>query len=701
MRLNLIHRWRLLIVLMLVIVLAAAGVQQLNARGVQHWGGIVPNSIEDGHSHTHVHEPAEASPQLSTVQTSELLDGAPCDETTGTAGPYPCKNVDLLSYVPTNELSGGGTGADIWGWTDPATGREYVVQGHSEAISFVDITEPSNPVFVGTLPAPVPNALWRDVKVYDNHAYVVGDGDFVLPHGLQIFDLTQLRDPGLTPAVFEQTAHYDEFGNAHNIAINEETGVGYVVGSDTCNGGLHMISLDHPTEPQFLGCFAEDGYTHDAQCTIYHGPDVAYQGNEICFNSNTDTLTIADVTDPESPSLLARESYDGVGYTHQGWLTADHRYFVLGDELDEMNNGHNTRTYLWDVSDLDNPVHFSTYVGPTPAIDHNLYIRDGFVFETNYTAGLRILDASDIANGALTEVAYFDTHPTNNAAAFAGGWSSYVFFESGVVALSNIEDGLYVLKPNLDDDDPTPTPTGGGAATGGGWLETDEGKKVNVNFNVEETSDGPGGKLKLRDQTAGIRVHITKVTAIGDVTGACGSIMPGDNALEFHGEGTSNGSAHATFRVCVEDNGTPGKDEDKFYLACMTGCGYNTAERTPNDIVDGGNMQVQQSSGSDSDTSASQATTLHLDPLLMSEGDAGALQTFSVTVYDQNRQPMENADVTLTRTAADDAVETLSGTTDVTGIATFTTTILDQPAEYVATAGHAESNTIIVTPLLK
>eukprot|EP00666_Eupelagonemidae_sp_cell4sb_P004397 gene4397-575_t len=33
-------------------------------------------------------------------------------------------------------------------------------------------------------------ASWRDAKVYKNHAYIVAD---VSDHGMQVYDLTQLR----------------------------------------------------------------------------------------------------------------------------------------------------------------------------------------------------------------------------------------------------------------------------------------------------------------------------------------------------------------------------------------------------------------------------------------------------------------------------------------------------------------------------
>ncbi|MCB0088262.1 MAG: choice-of-anchor B family protein, partial [Caldilineaceae bacterium] len=122
-----------------------------------------------------------------------------------------------------------------------------------------------------------------------------------------------------------------------------------------CRGGLHMINIQDPLHPQFAGCYADDGYTHDARCVMYHGPDLAYNDHEICFNSNEDTVTVVDVSDKAAPKMLSRVATAENHYVHQGWLTEDQRYFLQDDELDELLDKHNTRTYMWDMADLDAP----------------------------------------------------------------------------------------------------------------------------------------------------------------------------------------------------------------------------------------------------------------------------------------------------------------------------------------------------------
>lgn len=364
--------------------------------------------------------------------------------TNGKAGAYECNSVDFLGALSIEDM--GGTrqtdGNDIWGWTDPSTGKEYALVGLSSGTAFVDVSTPTAPVYLGSLATHTSSSSWRDVKVYKDHAYIVSEAG---GHGMQVFDLTQLANVTNPPQTFSETAHYDDFGNAHNIVINEDSGFAYAVGANSCAGGLHMIDISSPQSPANAGCFSGDGYTHDAQCVMYNGPDTDHQGKEICVNSNEDTITIVDVTNKNGPVQLAREGYPDSDYVHQGWFTEDQTYFYQNDELDGGNT--NTRTIIWDLRDLDDPFIAKEYFGETRAIDHNLYVRGNFVFEANYTAGLRILDITDRENPV--EVAFFDTYTANNNASFNGAWSSYPYFESGNVIVSNIEDGLFIVKPDL------------------------------------------------------------------------------------------------------------------------------------------------------------------------------------------------------------------------------------------------------------
>jgi choice-of-anchor B domain-containing protein len=274
---------------------------------------------------------------------------------------------------------------------------------------------------------------------------------------MQVFDLTRLRDVRGEPAKFTPDFTYDRINSAHNIVINEESGFAYAVGSggggETCGGGLHMIDIREPKNPKFAGCFADPqtgsastGYSHDAQCVTSRGPDERYSGREICLGSNETALSIADVTDKENPRALSRASYPNVQYAHQGWLTDDHRYFYMNDEGDEMAGVvPRTRTLIWDLADLEDPQFMGEFLGETRAIDHNLYIKGNLMYQSNYVSGLRIIDISN--REQPVEVGYFDTLPFGeNDPVFSGSWSNYPYFESGIIAVSSIGEGLFLVK---------------------------------------------------------------------------------------------------------------------------------------------------------------------------------------------------------------------------------------------------------------
>ena len=401
-----------------------------------------------------------AASVASEVAALDAITGEDVACEDGQAREFTCTDVDIVSFLPVQEIGGTARGVevnDVWGWTDPETGTEWALVGRYDGTAFIDLSDPSHPVYAGNLPLTEgarPN-VWRDIKVYADHAFIVSDG--AGEHGMQVFDLRQLREPRDGPVAFEATAHYDGIHSAHNIVINEDTGFAYAVGSsgggNTCGGGLHMIDVRTPTAPTFAGCFADattgrrgTGYSHDAMCIVYHGPDTEHQGKEVCFGSNETALSIADVTDKDNPVALAMSSYPNAGYSHQGWIDEQHEYFYMNDELDEVSGTVAvTRTLVWDVKDLDDPLLVKEHFSENKSSDHNLYVLGDLMYQSNYVSGLRILDISD--REAPEEVAFFDTVPwTEDAPGFDGSWSNYPYFKSGVIVVTSGKEGVFILR---------------------------------------------------------------------------------------------------------------------------------------------------------------------------------------------------------------------------------------------------------------
>jgi choice-of-anchor B domain-containing protein len=361
----------------------------------------------------------------------------------GFAGEYPCNDYDLLTHIPFEEMNGT-SGNDCWGWTDPLDNKEYALMGTNSGITFIDITNPTDVVILGTLPTRTVNSSWRDVKVHNSVAYIVSEA---ANHGMQVFNLEKLRDVASPPVEFQSDFDYTDFGRAHNIVINETKNYVYPVGttrSGTYQGGPLFINVQDPLNPIDEGGFLD--YSHDAQVVTYNGPDTEHVGKEILIGSNEVEVVIADITDKSNPIRLSSISYTNVEYTHQGWFTEDFKYFILGDELDERRIGMNTRTIILDFTDLDNPVHHFDYLGQSAAIDHNGYVKGNTYYQANYTAGVRMLDLSNIENQSISEIGYFDTYPENDNTAFSGVWSVYPYFPSGNIIISDMNRGFFVIR---------------------------------------------------------------------------------------------------------------------------------------------------------------------------------------------------------------------------------------------------------------
>ncbi|MFT7669098.1 MAG: choice-of-anchor B domain-containing protein [Planctomycetota bacterium] len=368
--------------------------------------------------------------EASTLGTSALLGSLGDDHLA-----FDSDGIELLSWMPLHELgSDAVSGNDCWGYVS-GSGREYAIIGLSNGTSFVEISVPSDPVLIEHISGPT--SLWRDVKVYQNYAYIVSEGG----GGIQVINLSSI-DNGVVTHVNSVTI--GGTSRTHNVAIDEDSGYLYRCGGE--NGqGLRVYSLSNPQTPSFVGSW-NSRYVHDVEVVTYsEGP---YAGRQVAFscsgfgNGSTQTgLTILDVTDKSNMFVLAQFHYSNAAYSHQAWLSADKQHLYLNDELDE-DGSIPTTTHVIDVSDLSSPFAVGSFTNGNQAIGHNLYTRNDQIFEANYRSGLRIFDT--LPGGSATEVAFFDTFPSNDGANFNGLWSCYPFFPSGTVIGSDVERGLFM-----------------------------------------------------------------------------------------------------------------------------------------------------------------------------------------------------------------------------------------------------------------
>ncbi len=379
------------------------------------------------------------------ICVQHVLSQTPCEN--GMAGEYPCLNMDLLGHMTNAEIGGCDNTNDIWGWVSPNTGKEYALVGCSNGTAFVDVSDPIHPLYLGLLPAHDVSSLWRDLETFQDYVFVVSESS---NHGMQVLNLLQLDTLTNVPVIFNEDAHYDGFGHCHTLNIDPVSGILCAMGTNTFSGGPHLLNIADPLNPIFVGGYADSGYTHDGFITTYSGPDANHQGDLIIVLCNGYTgLYIVNATSTNDIQLLDSYLYEETGYVHQGWFTKDKRYFLVNDELDEMNFGNSTRTHLFDLNDLDNIGYMGFHESQNTSIDHNLYMVDQFAFESNYRSGVRVLDAIQTSEGLLNEVAFFDLVPMNDFVQFSGTWSNYQYLPSGINLATSMYDGFFITRPTF------------------------------------------------------------------------------------------------------------------------------------------------------------------------------------------------------------------------------------------------------------
>lgn len=359
-------------------------------------------------------------------------------------GGFASSKMALRSWMTISELHNGSSSCnDCTGYVSPS-GREYAIIGTNRGSAFVEITDPGNPQLIQYRSGS--SSTWRDMKVFGEYAYAVSEGG----GGIQCFDLTNI-DNGVVPNPQSVTSGGTQ--SSHNVAIDTDSGYLYRCGGGS-NHGLRIYDLNaDPLDPPFVGEWM-DRYVHDAQIVTYlDGP---YVGMEIAFccgglnNGSTNTgLDIVDVTDKQNPTLMRHVEYPGSAYSHQGWLTPDRKYFLLGDELDEGNSVDYSSVIVINVENPYSPQYKTTRDNGNAAITHNLDTRGDFAFMANYTSGMRVFDIRDPEE--MREIGFFDTYPDSDARSFNGLWGCFADFPSGQVIGSDIQRGLFVWTPELAD----------------------------------------------------------------------------------------------------------------------------------------------------------------------------------------------------------------------------------------------------------
>ncbi|MDH3621910.1 MAG: choice-of-anchor B family protein [Gammaproteobacteria bacterium] len=481
----------------------------------------------------------------------------------GSADGFPCDKVDLLAHIA--DRTPGAQGADIWGFLDLNTNREYAIMGYSTGTAVYDVTNGENPREVGFIDGQ--RTTWRDIKVYqfwnaadqrwNAYAYVTADN---ASDGLFIIDLTRL------PHSVSRASYPSDFAEAHNVylsktefstglALTEDTPVLVIAGSNLSDGRFRNYSLANPAAPSFIAAPATPPgqpsgnrlYMHDAaSMTVTDSrKDTQCQNAatssycDVLFDFNESTLDIWDITDPASPVRLSQTPYGNSGYSHSGWWSEDKQYVFLQDELDERDRGLVTTLRAFSIADLRSPTLAGTWTGPTTAIDHNGFVRGNRYYMSNYARGLTILDISNPANPVT--VGRFDSYPSSDSVGFPGAWGTYPFLPSGNVLISDIDSGLYVVE------DQTRDVAEGTLSFAAASFAADESQAASIDI---QRTGGTSGAVSVGWEIIGASGTVADVTvASGTLNWAAGDATNKNISLGLNNDGLAEGLERLMVRL--------------------------------------------------------------------------------------------------------------------------------------------------------
>ncbi|MEX1072515.1 MAG: S8 family serine peptidase [Chloroflexota bacterium] len=465
--------------------------------------------------------------------------------------------------------------------------------------------------------------------------------------------------------------------------------------------------------PEAGGWWIDDVAVNDLleECSL---PPVANNDSasvDAGMSTNIDVLANDDDPDDDNSALTVTiesgpshgtavvESNDTITYTHNGdGATSDSFQYRVTDP----DGGFDTATVSITINRPEN--------APPVAVDDTGTVNAS----GSTTIDVKANDSDpDNENGELTVL--IETQPTHGAAGLTGdGQVTYTHngddatSDSFEYRLTDPEGAFDIATVSITINQP---PDDFRKTTGGGYLLTPEGNKLNFGFNAQEEADGSlHGNLQYNDKSEGVKIHLTAVLTFNTLERECGSVPLGPSSAEFTGSGTYNGT-DATFRVCVSDVGEPGSgsgsDADWFHVECTTVCEYNSALRAEDEQLDGGNIQVHdpgaEASGTAGDESSPDATeptasTLILDPVLLTEGEIGSIQELTVRAFGPDQATLAGVSVSINvLDASGNLLDTLTGVSDATGLLTISVVIGAGETEFLAFSGGLSSNAIAVT----
>ena len=283
-----------------------------------------------------------------------------------------------------------------------------------------------------------------------------------------------------------------------------------------------------------------------AQCAPQHDPC------EVLVDFNVDQVELWDVTNKLAPVLLGAATNPNNRYIHSGWPSADGMHLIFHDELEEIQLGLATQIYTLNLANLRAPTVVRSHVGATSTTDHNGYMRGTYYYVSHYRRGVVVYDAAD--PNQLVEVAHFDNYvtPSSNVAGTDGTWGVYPFLPSGNLLVSDIENGLFVLR----DHTQTLNQNVGRVGFGGLAASGTEGAPSGVRVPVQRVGGLAGNVSVQYSVTAGSATEgVDYVASSGTLSWGAGNNGDKDIVIALPDDTTNEGAETLTVTLSSPTNG--------------------------------------------------------------------------------------------------------------------------------------------------
>jgi len=429
---------------------------------------------------------------------------------------YYCEYVDAMSFLGYSDLgvtlNPNGTNylTDMWGWSK--NGRDFVIQGTTNSVHFVEITDGNNPDVIGTHDLDGHDRLnmsWSnptyniiaDIKTIGDMIYIVSwrKNSSVMKMNANQLLTAAMGTNFVTPT--HLSAHiaccypglwninWDKYIAAHNIVGFENLVLGFWV-SPTWSGGNFscypgdsgVMILDAADPSNQVGCIGEVsrnwfapfgtpgalpggqgvGGAHDGACHNYGSSQICFLAGG--YSGKLSAVNVTPVVNNFSIALIVDHQVTVPGYvlTHQIALDSVGGFMLVTDEFDEAwaaarNHPINMRIFAYHYNAAAGGFALANTIntGRQNTRDHQGYIYDDFYFLAAVQAGVIIYEITDKPAGIFNERGWYDSSPGAPSLSMFGAWSVYAFpyqrCNGNTYYKTAIADmgGLHVVQPQF------------------------------------------------------------------------------------------------------------------------------------------------------------------------------------------------------------------------------------------------------------